>query len=67
VRRGRHVLRRRSRRGFDLQELRKTAGFGLLSIRHERVELGGRMKIMASWPRSVFRLIVGGEEPQDRA
>lgn len=32
-------------RGFDPQELRQTAGFGLMSIR-ERVELlGGRMKI----------------------
>jgi PAS domain S-box-containing protein len=55
VSRARVRLRRRGRclcvcvsdygRGFDLQELRRTAGFGLMSIR-ERVELlGGRMKI----------------------
>jgi PAS domain S-box-containing protein len=35
-------------RGFDPQELRETAGFGLLSIR-ERIELlGGRMKIRSA-------------------
>jgi PAS domain S-box-containing protein len=52
-------------RGFDPQELRKTTGFGLLSIR-ERVELlGGRMKIRSAPGRgSTFLIVVpdGAEE-----
>ncbi len=54
-------------RGFDPQEIRKTAGFGLLSIR-ERVELlGGRMKIQSVPGRgSVFRIVVpDGEQSGD--
>ena len=66
-RQGRYVgLRVSDRgRGFDPQELRRTAGFGLLSIR-ERVELlGGRMKIKTTQGRgSTFSIIVpdGGDE-----
>jgi PAS domain-containing protein len=52
-------------RGFDPQELTRTAGFGLLSIR-ERVELlGGRMKIKTAPGRgSTFSIVVpdGAEE-----
>ncbi len=46
-------------RGFDPQELRETAGFGLLSIR-ERIELlGGRMKIRsAKGQGSTFHIVV---------
>ena len=46
-------------RGFDPQELRQTAGFGLLSIR-ERIELlGGRMKIHSVKGKgSTFHLVV---------
>jgi CheY-like chemotaxis protein len=46
-------------RGFDPQEIRQTAGFGLFSI-VERVELlGGRMKISsAKGVGSVFRIVV---------
>ncbi len=46
-------------RGFDLQEIKETPGFGLLSIR-ERVELlGGRMKIKsAAGQGSTFRISV---------
>jgi len=46
-------------RGFDPQELRQTAGFGLLSIR-ERIELlGGRMKIHSvKGQGSTFHLVV---------
>ena len=46
-------------RGFDPQELRETAGFGLLSIR-ERVELlGGRMRIKSSKGHgSKFHIVV---------
>jgi len=69
-RQGRYVgLRVSDRgRGFDPQELRKTAGFGLLSIR-ERVELlGGHMKIETAGGRgSTLSIIVpDGEKPQDR-
>jgi signal transduction histidine kinase len=64
-RRGRYVGLRVSDqgRGFDPQELWKTAGFGLLSIR-ERVELlGGRMKIKGVRSRgSVFRVVVPNDE-----
>jgi signal transduction histidine kinase len=67
--RGRYVCLRVSDRGrgFDPQEIRKTAGFGLLSIR-ERVELlGGRMKIKSVPGRgSVFRIVVpDGEQSGD--
>ncbi len=52
-------------RGFDPQELRQVAGFGLLSIR-ERIELlGGRMKIKsAPGQGSTFSIVVpdGAEE-----
>ncbi len=52
-------------RGFDPQEVRQTAGFGLLSIR-ERIELlGGRMKIKsAPGQGSTFSIVVpdGAEE-----
>jgi len=54
-------------RGFDPQEIRETAGFGLLSIR-ERVELlGGRMKIRsAKGQGSTFLIVVpDGPESQD--
>jgi PAS domain S-box-containing protein len=46
-------------RGFDPQEVRQTAGFGLFSIA-ERVELlGGRMKIKsAKGQGSTFRIVV---------
>ncbi len=46
-------------RGFDPQELRETAGFGLLSIR-ERIELlGGRMKIKSAKGKgSSFYIVV---------
>ena len=46
-------------RGFDPQEVRQTAGFGLFSI-VERVELlGGRMKISSSkGAGSTFRIVV---------
>ncbi len=55
-------------RGFDPQELRETAGFGLFSIR-ERIELlGGRMKIKsAKGQGSTFHIVVpDGQETQDR-
>jgi signal transduction histidine kinase len=69
-RQGRYVCLRVSDRGrgFDPQELRKTAGFGLLSIR-ERVELlGGRMKIKSAQGQgSTFSIVVpDGEKPEDR-
>jgi PAS domain S-box-containing protein len=69
-RQGRYVCLRISDRGrgFDPQELRKTAGFGLLSIR-ERVELlGGRMKIKSAQGQgSTFSIVVpDGEKPEDR-
>ena len=46
-------------RGLDLEQLRQTSGFGLLSIR-ERVELlGGRMKIKSARDRgSTFVIVV---------
>ena len=46
-------------RGFDLQDLKATTGFGLLSIR-ERVELlGGRMKIKSARGKgSTFQITV---------
>jgi PAS domain S-box-containing protein len=46
-------------RGFDPQELRETAGFGLLSIR-ERIELlGGRMRIKSAKGKgSTFFIVV---------
>ncbi len=56
-------------RGFDPQELRQTAGFGLFSIR-ERIELlGGRMKIRSVRGRgTTFHIVVpDGQEPEDRA
>jgi len=71
-RQGRYVgLRVSDRgRGFDPQELRQTAGFGVLSIR-ERVELlGGRMKIKSvKGQGSTFSIVVPdgaqeGEGPQ---
>jgi len=51
-------------RGFDPQELKATAGFGLLSIR-ERVELlGGRMKIRSAPGRgSAFHIVVPDGPP----
>ena len=55
--------------GFDPQELREAAGFGLLSIR-ERIELlGGRMKIKSTRGKgSTFFLVVpDGETPEDTA
>jgi CheY-like chemotaxis protein len=55
-------------RGFDPQELRNTAGFGLLNIR-ERVELlGGQMKIRSvEGQGSRFLIVVpDGQEPEDR-
>jgi PAS domain S-box-containing protein len=50
-------------RGFDPQELRQAAGFGLLSIR-ERIELlGGRMKIKsAPGQGSTFFIVVPDRE-----
>jgi len=50
-------------RGFDPQELRNAAGFGLLNIR-ERVELlGGRMKIRSAEGKgSVFFIVVPADE-----
>ena len=50
-------------RGFDPQELRETAGFGLLSIR-ERIELlGGRMKIRSAEGKgSTFFIVVPESE-----
>jgi PAS domain S-box-containing protein len=50
-------------RGFDPQEVRQTAGFGLFSI-VERVELlGGRMKIASvKGAGSVFRIVVPDDE-----
>jgi len=69
-RRGRYVRLRISDRGrgFDPQELRKTVGFGLLSIR-ERVELlGGRMKInSAPGQGSTFSIMVPDTGPRDEA
>ncbi len=53
-------------RGFDPQDLRETAGLGLLSIR-ERVELlGGRMKIKSARGQgSRFSIVVpDGEKPE---
>ncbi len=54
-------------RGFDPQELREAAGFGLLSIR-ERIDLlGGRMKIRSAKGKgSTFFLVVpDGREVQE--
>jgi CheY-like chemotaxis protein len=50
-------------RGFDPQELKETAGFGLLSIR-ERVELlGGRMKIKSVIGKgSRFHIVVPDDQ-----
>jgi len=50
-------------RGFDLQELKETHGFGLLSIR-ERVELlGGHMKIKSAKDKgSTFFIVVPDAE-----
>jgi len=50
-------------RGFDPQELRRTAGFGLFSLR-ERVELlGGRMKIRSiKGSGSKFHIVVPDSE-----
>ncbi len=55
-------------RGFDPQELREAAGYGLLGIR-ERIELlGGRMKIKSARGKGSTLLIVvpNGEETRDR-
>ena len=55
-------------RGFDPQELKAAAGFGLLSIR-ERIELlGGRMKIKSVPGRgSTFFIVVpDSPKPEDR-
>jgi PAS domain S-box-containing protein len=55
-------------RGFDPQDLKETAGFGLLSIR-ERVELfGGRMKIKSvKGQGSTFHIVVpDGQKTEDR-
>jgi PAS domain S-box-containing protein len=48
-----------SGRGFDVRQLKQSAGFGLLSIR-ERVELlGGRMRIRSTRGKgSTFRIVV---------
>jgi PAS domain S-box-containing protein len=52
-------------RGFDLQELKETSGFGLLSIR-ERVELlGGRVKIASARGRGTKVRIVVPDGPED--
>jgi len=69
-RRGRYVRLSVSDQGcgFDPQELKETAGFGLLSIR-ERVELlGGRMKIKsAAGQGSRFHIVVpDGLKREDR-
>ena len=50
-------------RGFDPQEVRQSAGFGLFSI-VERVELlGGRMKIKSAQGKgSTFRIIMPDDE-----
>ena len=50
-------------RGFDVQEVRQAAGFGLFSI-VERVELlGGRMKIKSAKGKgSTFRIVVPDDE-----
>jgi PAS domain S-box-containing protein len=55
-------------RGFDPQEVRRTAGFGLLSIR-ERIELlGGRMKIHSAKGRgSKFHLVVPDTMEEDKS
>jgi CheY-like chemotaxis protein len=51
-------------RGFDPQELREAAGFGLLSIR-ERIELlGGRMKICSAKGKGSTFLIVVPDGPK---
>jgi PAS domain S-box-containing protein len=50
-------------RGFDLREVRKTAGLGLLSIRERVALLGGRMKTRsAPGQGTTFRLIVPDAE-----
>jgi CheY-like chemotaxis protein len=55
-------------RGFDPQELREAAGFGLLNIR-ERVELlGGRMKIKSAKGKgSAFFIVVPDGEEEKKA
>jgi len=55
-------------RGFDPQELRDAAGFGLLNIR-ERVELlGGRMKIKSAQGKgSRFSIVVPAGASKDEA
>jgi signal transduction histidine kinase len=53
-------------RGFDPQEIKETAGFGLLSIR-ERVELlGGRVKIASARGRGTKVRIVLPDARPDR-
>jgi PAS domain S-box-containing protein len=50
-------------RGFDPQEIGKTTGFGLLSIRERVALLGGRMKIRSAKGRgTTFRIIVSDVE-----
>ncbi len=55
-------------RGFDPQDLKATAGFGLLSIRERLELLGGRLKIQSVKGRgSTFLLVVpDGEKPEDK-
>ncbi len=55
-------------RGFDPQDLRAAAGFGLLSIRERLELLGGRLKIKSAKGKgSTFFLVVpDGEKPEDR-
>jgi PAS domain S-box-containing protein len=51
-------------RGFDPQEVKETAGFGLLSIRERVALLGGRMKAKSARGRgATFRIIVPDTEP----
>jgi PAS domain S-box-containing protein len=51
-------------RGFDPQEIKETAGFGLLSIRERVALLGGRMKVKSARGRgTTFRIIVPAGEP----
>jgi PAS domain S-box-containing protein len=51
-------------RGFDPQEIKATAGFGLLSIRERVALLGGRMKTRTVKGRgTTFRIVVPDTEP----
>jgi PAS domain S-box-containing protein len=57
-------------RGFDPQEVKETAGFGLLNIRERVALLGGRMKIRSARGRgTTFHIIVpdAKSSPDDAA